>query len=103
MKINGEKTFTATIAKQTAGTTIFTRLIDKSGNKSIPVSFKVEDKTAPARPSVNTVGDNTVKVTGKAEASSSVTVKTGRTVLGKANSNSAGNFTVTMSKKQKPE
>ncbi|WP_454861541.1 S8 family serine peptidase [Peribacillus frigoritolerans] len=101
VKINGEKTFTATIAKQTAGTTIFTRLIDKSGNKSIPVSFKVADKTAPARPSVNTVGDNTVKVTGKAEASSSVTVKTGKTVLGKANSNSAGNFTVTMSKKQK--
>lgn len=101
VKINGEKTFTATIAKQTAGTTISTRLIDKSGNKSIPVSFKVADKTAPARPSVNTVGDNTVKVTGKAEASSSVTVKTGKTVLGKANSNSAGNFTVTMSKKQK--
>ncbi|WP_440969870.1 S8 family serine peptidase [Peribacillus frigoritolerans] len=101
VKINGDKTFTATIAKQTAGTTIFTRLIDKSGNKSIPVSFKVADKTAPARPSVNTVGDNTVKVTGKAEASSSVTVKTGKTVLGKANSNSAGNFTVTMSKKQK--
>ncbi|MBT2616759.1 MULTISPECIES: S8 family serine peptidase [unclassified Bacillus (in: firmicutes)] len=101
VKISGEKTFTATIAKQTAGTTISTRLIDKSGNKSIPVSFKVADKTAPVRPSVNTVGDNTVKVTGKAEASSSVTVKTGRTVLGKANSNSAGNFTVTMSKKQK--
>ncbi|CAH0211345.1 S8 family serine peptidase [Peribacillus sp. Bi134] len=101
VKINGEKTFTATIAKQTAGTTISTRVIDKSGNKSIPVSFKVADKTAPARPSVNTVGDNTVKVTGKAEASSSVTVKTGSTVLGKANSNSAGNFTVTMSKKQK--
>ncbi|MET1179961.1 S8 family serine peptidase [Peribacillus simplex] len=101
VKINGEKTFTATIAKQTAGTTISTRLIDQSGNKSIPVSFKVADKTAPARPSVNTVGDNTVKVTGKAEAGSSVTVKNGNTVLGKANSNSAGNFTVTMSKKQK--
>ncbi|MDQ0882988.1 S8 family serine peptidase [Peribacillus sp. V2I11] len=101
VKINGEKTFTATIAKQTAGTTISTRLIDNSGNKSIPVSFKVADKTAPARPSVNTVGDNSVKVTGKAEAGSSVTVKTGSTVLGKANSNSAGNFTVTMSKKQK--
>ncbi|MGE7905330.1 S8 family serine peptidase [Peribacillus sp. NPDC094092] len=101
VNINGEKTFTATIAKQTAGTIISTRLIDKSGNKSIPVSFKVADKTAPARPSVNTVGDNTVKVTGKAEAGSSVTVKAGSTILGKANSNSAGNFTVTMSKKQK--
>ncbi|MGE7759108.1 S8 family serine peptidase [Peribacillus sp. NPDC097895] len=101
VKINGEKTFTATIAKQTAGTTIFTRVIDKSGNKSVPVSCKVQDKTAPAKPSVNTVGDNTVKVTGKAEASTNVTIKTGSTVLGKANANSAGKFTVTISKKQK--
>lgn len=101
VKINGEKTFTATIAKQPAGTTISTRVIDKSGNKSIPVSFKVVDKTAPARPSVNSVGDNTVKVTGKAEASTTVTVKNGSTILGKATSNSAGNFTVTISKKQK--
>ncbi|MDM5221843.1 S8 family serine peptidase [Peribacillus sp. NJ11] len=101
VKINGEKTFKATIGKQPAGTTISTRVIDKSGNKSIPVSFKVVDKTAPARPSVNSVGDNTVKVTGKAEASTTVTVKNGSTILGKATSNSAGNFTVTISKKQK--
>ncbi|SNS62845.1 Subtilase family protein [Bacillus sp. OK838] len=101
VKINGEKSFTASIEKQTAGTTVSTRVIDKSGNKSIPVSFKVADKTAPLKPSVNTVGDNTVKVAGKAEAGSAVTVKNGSTVLGKANSNSAGKFTVTISKKQK--
>lgn len=101
VKINGEKSFTATIEKQTAGTAISTRVIDKSGNKSIPVSFKVADKTAPLKPSVNTVGDNTVKVTGKAEASARITVKNGSTVLVKANSNNAGNFTVTMPKKQK--
>ncbi|WP_285765489.1 S8 family serine peptidase [Peribacillus sp. SI8-4] len=101
LKINGEKVFTATIAKQAANTSISTRLIDHSGNKSVPVSFKVQDETAPAKPSVNTVGDNTVKVTGKAEAGSSVTVKNRSTALGKANANSAGNYTVTMSKKQK--
>ncbi|MCK1991648.1 S8 family serine peptidase [Peribacillus muralis] len=101
VKINGQKTFAATIAKQSAGTAISTRIIDNSGNKSVPVIFKVEDKTAPSKPSVNTVGDNTVKVTGKAEAGSSVTVKNRSTVLGKANANGAGNFTVTISKKQK--
>ncbi|PJN89253.1 S8 family peptidase [Bacillus sp. mrc49] len=101
LKINGEKAFTAPVAKQTAGTVISTRVIDPSGNKSVPVSFKVEDKTAPSKPSVNTVGDNTVKVTGKAEAGSSVTVKNRSTTLGKANANSGGAFTVTMSKKQK--
>ncbi|MEK4537584.1 S8 family serine peptidase [Peribacillus sp. FSL K6-1552] len=101
VKINGEKTFSATIAKQTAGTNIYTRVVDNAGNKSVPVLVKVEDKTAPTKPTVNSVGDNTTKVTGKAEAGSTVTVKMGSTVLGKAKSNSSGNFTVTMTKKQK--
>ncbi|MFJ7681443.1 S8 family serine peptidase [Peribacillus butanolivorans] len=101
VKINGEKTFSATIAKQTAGTTIYTRVVDNAGNKSVPVSVKVEDKTAPTKPTVNSVGDNTTKVTGKAEAGSTVTVKMGSTVLGKAKSNSSGKFTVAMTKKQK--
>ncbi|MFE4350577.1 S8 family serine peptidase [Peribacillus butanolivorans] len=101
VKINGEKSFSATIAKQTAGTLIYTRVVDNAGNKSVPVLVKVEDKTAPTKPTVNSVGDNTTKVTGKAEAGSTVTVKMGSTVLGKAKSNSSGNFTVTMTKKQK--
>ncbi|MFB7641233.1 S8 family serine peptidase [Peribacillus butanolivorans] len=101
VKINGEKTFSATIAKQTAGTLIYTRVVDNAGNKSVPVLVKVEDKTAPTKPTVNSVGDNTTKVTGKAEAGSTVTVKMGSTELGKAKSNSSGNFTVTMTKKQK--
>ncbi|MFF2286127.1 S8 family serine peptidase [Peribacillus butanolivorans] len=101
VKINGEKTFSATIAKQTAGTTIYTRVVDNAGNKSAPVSVKVEDKTAPTKPTVNSVGDNTTKVTGKAEAGSTVTVKMGSATLGKAKSNSSGKFTVTMTKKQK--
>ncbi|KQU17131.1 hypothetical protein ASG65_09520 [Bacillus sp. Leaf13] len=101
VKINGEKTFSATIAKQTAGTLIYTRVVDNAGNKSVPVLVKVEDKTAPMKPTVNSVGDNTTKVTGKAEAGSTVTVKMGSTALGKAKSNSSGNFTVTMTKKQK--
>ncbi|MGE7764366.1 S8 family serine peptidase [Peribacillus sp. NPDC096540] len=101
VKINGEKTFSATIAKQTAGTNIYTRVVDNAGNKSVPVLVKVEDKTAPAKPTVNGVGDNTTKVTGKAEAGSTVTVKLGSTALGKAKSNSSGKFTVTMTKKQK--
>ncbi|MFD6441420.1 S8 family serine peptidase [Peribacillus sp. NPDC060186] len=101
VKINGEKTFSATIAKQTAGTNIYTRVVDNAGNKSVPVLVKVEDKTAPTKPTVNGVGDNTTKVTGKAEAGSTVTVKMGSTTLGKAKSNSSGKFTVTMTKKQK--
>ncbi|MFF2588494.1 S8 family serine peptidase [Peribacillus butanolivorans] len=101
VKINGEKSFSATIAKQTAGTLIYTRVVDNAGNKSVPVLVKVEDKTAPMKPTVNGVGDNTTKVTGKAEAGSTVTVKMGSTALGKAKSNSSGKFTVTMTKKQK--
>lgn len=101
VKINGEKTFTATIGKQTAGQKIYIRVVDQTGNKSVPVSITVIDKTAPPKPTVNTVGDNTTKVTGKAEVSSTVTIKSGSTTLGKSKVNSSGNFTVTMTKKQK--
>ncbi|MFJ7847241.1 S8 family serine peptidase [Peribacillus sp. NPDC097206] len=101
VKINGEKTFSATIGKQKAGQKVYIRVVDKTGNKSVPVSLTVTDKTAPPKPTVNVVGDNTTKVTGKAEASSSVIVKTGTTTLGKATTNSSGKFTATMKKKQK--
>ncbi|MGM9955799.1 MAG: Ig-like domain-containing protein, partial [Peribacillus sp.] len=101
VKINGEKTFSATVAKQKAGQKVYVRLVDKTGNKSVPVFLTVTDKTAPPKPTVNAVGDNTTKVTGKAEASSKVTVQTGTTTLGKATTNSSGTFTVTMTKKQK--
>ena len=101
VKINGEKTFSASIGKQKAGQKLYIRVVDKTGNKSVPVSLTVSDKTAPPKPTVHAVGDNTTKVTGKAEAGSTVMVKSGTTTLGKSTANNSGNFTVTIAKKQK--
>ena len=54
-----------------------------------------------AKPTVHTVKDNTKTITGKAEKGSTVTVKKGSSQIGKAKTNSAGAFKITMKTKQK--
>ncbi|MFJ7747967.1 S8 family serine peptidase [Peribacillus sp. NPDC097295] len=98
VKINGEKTFSAPIGKQKAGQKIYIRVIDKPGNKSVPVSLTVSDKTAPSIPTVNKVTPKTTKVTGKAEASSTVYVKASNKVIGSAKASKKGIFTVKIPK-----
>jgi hypothetical protein len=94
--------FTVTLkAKEKAGTTLTINATDSAGNKSSTVTVKVADKTAPAKPTVLTVGDNQTTVTGKAEAGSKISVQSGKTVLGIATTNSKGSFTANIEKKQK--
>ncbi|MEH7076021.1 Ig-like domain-containing protein [Neobacillus drentensis] len=50
------------------------------------------DNVAPNKPSVNKVDNNDKVVTGKAESGSTVTVKSGNTVLATANAASTGDF-----------
>ncbi|WP_139491697.1 immunoglobulin-like domain-containing protein [Brevibacillus dissolubilis] len=54
------------------------------------------DVTPPAAPTVDPVFADATSVKGKAEAGSTVTVKRGATVLGTANADSTGSFTVTL-------
>ncbi|WP_191557363.1 Ig-like domain-containing protein [Metabacillus idriensis] len=98
---NSSGVFSAAIAKQPAGTTLILYSEDAAGNKSGEITIKVQDKTAPAIPIVDPVGDNHTIVTGKAEANSTLTVKTGTTTLGEAKANSAGVFSVDIKTKQK--
>jgi large repetitive protein len=86
---------------QKAGTVLSVTAADKTGNISTSTLVTVEDKTVPIAPNVNEVKDYDKKVTGKAEAYSKVTVKTGRTTLGYANADKYGNFTVTLKAAQK--
>ncbi|WP_081772880.1 bifunctional 2',3'-cyclic-nucleotide 2'-phosphodiesterase/3'-nucleotidase [Bacillus sp. EB01] len=88
-------------AAQPAGTVLTVTVADKAGNVSEATSVTVVDKTAPVKPVVNTVKDSDKKVTGKAEAGSKVTVKAGSTVLGYANADKYGSFSVTLKKAQK--
>ncbi len=76
--------FSMTIANQPGGATIDVYAIDKAGNKSAKKSIKVADKIAPAVPIVNTIGDNSLTVSGKAESGATVYVYAGTTKLGEA-------------------
>ncbi|MGE7601094.1 S8 family serine peptidase [Peribacillus sp. NPDC097675] len=98
VKINGEKTFSATIGKQKANQKIHIRVVDKTGNKSVPITLTVSDKTAPSTPIVNKITPKTTKVTGKAEAGSTVYIQASNKVIGSAKANSKGMFTVKIPK-----
>jgi large repetitive protein len=98
---NNSENFTVAIPKQKAGTKLTVYVEDAAKNKSGIVSVTVLDKTAPARPSINTVGDNQLVVSGKAEASSKVTIKVGRILVGQATSDRFGKYTAKLKAKLK--
>ncbi|MGD6794184.1 Ig-like domain-containing protein [Metabacillus indicus] len=97
---SGSGTFSATIAKQAAGTMLAIYAEDAAGNRSEEVSIKVLDKTAPQAPSVQPVGDHQTAVTGKTEGGATVTVKKGTAVLGENKAAANGDFSVTIQSKQ---
>ncbi len=74
--------FAIDIAKQVAGTIISVYAVDAAGNKSVSSSITVIDKTAPAVPTVNAVGDNSGAITGKAETNAQITAFIGNQKLG---------------------
>ncbi|WP_407920377.1 Ig-like domain-containing protein [Gottfriedia luciferensis] len=92
-----EGSFTVDIPVQKEGTTINVIASDARLNVS-NAQVKVKDVIAPAKPVINQVDDNDLKVTGKAEAGTKVTVKSGKTVLGTVDANDLGTFTVTLTK-----
>jgi hypothetical protein len=67
---------------------------DKAGNVSASVSVTVADVIAPSKPTVNKVDDNDTKVTGKAEAGSTINVMSGSKSLGSNTVDSKGNYSV---------
>ncbi|MET3196060.1 Ig-like domain-containing protein [Gottfriedia sp. OAE603] len=92
-----EGSFTVDIPVQKAGTTINVIASDAKLNVS-NAQVKVKDVIPPTKPVVNQVDDNDMKVTGKAEAGTTVTVKSGKTVVGTGNANYKGTYTVTLTK-----
>ncbi|MGE6256762.1 Ig-like domain-containing protein [Heyndrickxia sporothermodurans] len=104
VQVNGEKigsgvtnengSFTVSIEKQKAGTTLSVTAKDAAGNISKATEVVVQDKTAPAAPKVNQVSDKDKKVTGTAEAESTVTVYAGKTKLGSGKADKNGKFSI---------
>ncbi|MDN7241699.1 Ig-like domain-containing protein [Planococcus sp. N028] len=91
--------YSIAIAMQKAGTTISIYAEDAAGNKSTSKTIKVIDKTAPAVPSVNTVGDNSTTVSGKAESGAKVYAYVGSTKLGEATAKS-GAYSIKIAKQK---
>ncbi|MBD8004273.1 Ig-like domain-containing protein [Bacillus norwichensis] len=98
---DSQKSFSVTIKKQKAGTKLEVYAVDKAGNKSDAATVTVIDKTPPAMPTVSKVSNRDLKVTGKAEAGSKVTVKAGGKVIGSATADKAGKYVVTLKAKRK--
>ncbi|MED1439882.1 Ig-like domain-containing protein [Aeribacillus composti] len=97
---NSKGDFSVSIPKQKAGTVLTVYAVDKAGNKGVEAKVTVADKTPPAQPKVNTVGDNATKVTGKTEAYATVYVKAGSKQIGKGTANSKGDFSIKISKQK---
>ncbi|AZU60577.1 Ig-like domain-containing protein [Neobacillus mesonae] len=75
-----------------AGTKLNFTAEDTAGNVSAVTSITVLDKTPPAAPKVNQIGDNHKSISGKAEAYSKITIKNGSKLFASANADKNGNF-----------
>ncbi|MGE7603385.1 S8 family serine peptidase [Peribacillus sp. NPDC097675] len=88
------------ISKQKAGTKLSVTATDVAKRESKATNVTVLDKTAPSAPKVDLVTDQSKKVTGKAEAGSTVTIKSQNKKVGSAVADKKGKYTVKISKKK---
>ena len=86
--------FTIAIPQQTAGTILYITVSDNYGKEIDRVELSVSDMTPPAVPIVESVTDKSFIVNGVSEIGSSIAVKTGLNILGTANTNNEGKFSV---------
>ncbi|TWT07053.1 S8 family serine peptidase [Planococcus sp. CPCC 101016] len=73
---------------------------DAAGNTSEPAEVTVKDVTAPSKPKANAVTEEAVRVTGTAEAGSTVTVKSKEGLLGEALTASNGIYSIAIAKQK---
>ncbi len=92
--------FSVSIPKQKAGTELHVYTEDGKGNQSEETVVTVQDKTAPAVPTVGEVSDTSTAVTGTTEAGAKVTVKSGSNILGTATADHTGAFKVSIAKQK---
>ncbi|MGF9964021.1 Ig-like domain-containing protein [Bacillus rhizoplanae] len=88
--------FKVTIPVQKAGTELIVTATDKVNNVSEPMKVIVQDGTAPNKPTVNTITDQTTKVTGNTEALAVVNILANGKVIGSTTADKDGNFTITI-------
>lgn len=83
---------------QKAGSTIYITATDKAKNTSKARKIVVADKIAPKPPKVNKVTYKSTKITGAAEANSTVYGKAGKKTIGTATASKKGTYSIKMKK-----
>jgi hypothetical protein len=92
--INGN--FTLNINPVAAGSKLYFTATDAAGNTSSVATIVVVDKTPPAAPKVNPIGDNSKLISGKAEANSTIIIKNGGNAFRTITADRYGNFAATL-------
>ncbi|MEO2223839.1 Ig-like domain-containing protein [Priestia megaterium] len=98
--VKADGTYSVSIDKQKAGSTLSITATDQAKNSSGPTTVIVQDKTKPKAPKVNAVTADDTKVTGSVEAKNAVYVKIGSTIIGRATANTKGTFTANIPKQK---
>lgn len=101
VEVGANGAFSFKIKPLKAGTTIKVWAQDSQGNQSEVTSIKVLDKTPPKTLVVNKVTSKSKTVTGKTEANTTVEVKLGTKLLGKATADAKGNYKITIKQQKK--
>ncbi|WP_377108899.1 Ig-like domain-containing protein [Rossellomorea sp. GCM10028870] len=99
-KVGSDGSYHVTIPKQKAGTILEVSSTNQAGNESVVTKVTVKDLTGPPAPMVDEVTNQATSVTGKSEANSVISVRTGGSEVGTGKTNSEGTFAVTISKQQ---
>lgn len=97
-KVSETGLFSIGISKQSANTKLTITATDEDGNVSEGVDVVVKDKTAPLKPTVNALTDQSTTLTGKAEANSTIEVKKNNTILVQGQTGADGTFSTSLSK-----
>jgi hypothetical protein len=99
-KANGAGEFNLEIAKQKASTEIIVYSVDEAGNQSEYETVTVLDRTAPEKPTVDQVTDQSETVSGKAEVNSTVFAKVENKVIAQGKTNATGRFNLEITKQK---
>ncbi|MCP1450442.1 Ig-like domain-containing protein [Priestia megaterium] len=98
--VKADGTYSVSIDKQKAGSTLSITATDQAKNSSGPTTVIVQDKTKPKAPKVNAVTADDTKVTGSVEVKNAVYIKVGSTIIGRATANTKGTFTANIPKQK---
>jgi subtilisin family serine protease len=96
-KANSTGEFNINISLQKAGTILNVYAKNAVGTQSEAATIVVLDRTAPTAPTINTIDDNDLVLSGMAEVNATVIVKNNELVIGTGKANSTGEYSINVS------